>query len=438
VYPNSHPGSQITAWLKTAALATLLVVAALAAFAPDRASAQSPTYFGYNDASVRTWFEDMWRPRPNGLPNRGLTIFEDIAWTLRGGANTVRIPVDWAQTESTKDVYQWGPTGFAYDGMVVFGVRPILTIVHAPDWARHDGCIAGAPKWQSCTGPPDDTAAMRAEMRQFARKLAERMPQAAAIEFWNEPNLGKYFWGGQAPDPARYTRLLCSAYQGIKEAQPTMPVLTGGIAGVKREDPANKAMSLKNFLNSIYHWGGQDCFDAVGYHSYTGPEEMGREVEGHAFRLNEVRTVLAYRGQTHKHIWMTEIGYQSMDQSYPYANIYDYQGQADVMVRSIRYFESQPKVDAFIVHDLIRDNGYEYAFANSVLRRKSLLEWIVEPKPAFCALARERIGACDVVSGVVSKLLPRPQCSDGRDNDGDGVTDHPDDPGCVARTDGTE
>jgi hypothetical protein len=35
--------------------------------------------------------------------------------------------------------------------------------------------------------------------------------------------------------------------------------------------------------------------------------------------------------------------------------------------------------------------------------------------------------------------LPDPKlCSDGRDNDGDGKTDHPDDAGCTAREDDSE
>jgi hypothetical protein len=419
-----------------AVAATLVALVALAVgSAPAAAQSNAPVFFGYNDATVRTWFEDSWRP-PTGIPNRGLSIWENIAWTLRGGSSTTRLTIDWRHVELNNNSYDWGPAGYHYDGLVAFGVRPIVTVLYAPDWARNDGCIAGPPEWKDCTGPPDDTTAARNELREFTRALVQRMPKAAAVEVWNEPNLGEWFWGKKAPDPARYARLLCSAYQGVKDAQPTMPVLTGGIAGVLGD--VGLSMSLRNFLNGIYDGGGGKCFDHVGYHSYTGTESAGNEQAAHATRLQIVRDVLARKRQTNKHIWMTEAGYPGMSQAYPEFGVRDEQGQADALVRTLRYFAGQPKVDAVVVHDLLEFNGTDHLYSYSVLKRLSLEQWTPEPKLAFCALATERRGNCNPVSSNPPPMPPLPACADGRDNDRDGKTDHPDDPGCSSRADLTE
>jgi hypothetical protein len=324
--------------------------------------------------------------------------------------------------------------------MVAFGIRPLISVLFAPDRVREaDGCVAAPPASQHCTGPPKDTPEAREEVREFTRTVAQRMPQAVAIEYWNEPNLGKWFWGNKQPNPEHYTHLLCAAHQGVKEANPRMPVLTGGIAGVKQDDPGAYAMSLRNYLNSIYHWGGQDCFDAVGYHSYTDIADIGQEERGHAFRLQVVRDLLAYRGQTNKHIWVTEVGYSGMPEARPEYGVLDEQGQANALRRTAQFFSGQPKVDALIIHQLLHDTGiYNYEHSFSVLKRPdpAFLTWTPLPKLGFCALAVERRGTCDP---ALAATLPRPPvCADGWDNDGDSLTDHPDDPGCEGRGDSAE
>src|SRR5450755_350915 len=45
---------------------------------------------------------------------------------------------------------------------------------------------------------------------------------------------------------------------------------------------------------------------------------------------------------------------------------------------------------------------------------------------------------CVSADDETENSLPSPQCSDGRDNDGDGKTDFPDDPGCTSASDNDE
>ena len=67
---------------------------------------------------------------------------------------------------------------------------------------------------------------MYGEWQEFLEEVARRFPQAAAIEIWNEPNLSG-FWKPE-PQPERYARLVASAYEAIKAADPGIQVIAGG------------------------------------------------------------------------------------------------------------------------------------------------------------------------------------------------------------------
>jgi hypothetical protein len=45
---------------------------------------------------------------------------------------------------------------------------------------------------------------------------------------------------------------------------------------------------------------------------------------------------------------------------------------------------------------------------------------------------------CDSAADLLETNQPQPQCSDGFDNDNDGFTDFPNDPGCFSSTDNSE
>jgi hypothetical protein len=148
--------------------------------------------------------------------------------------------------------------------------------------------------------------------------------------------------------------------------------------------------------------------------------------------------MLTYQGQTNKHIWMTEAGYAGMPQAAPQYNIYDEQGQADALRRTYLFFRDQPKIDGVVIHQLLFDTGiYNYEHSYSVLKRLDKASWVAQPKLGFCALAEERRGTCDPVP-LTPPLEPPPVCKDGRDQDRDGLTDFPADPGCTHRADDAE
>jgi len=99
------------------------------------------------------------------------------------------------------------------------GLRTLLTIANAPDWA------SGGP------GRSDDppTAEKLPAYGAFVSELARtRGSLIDAYVPWNEPNL-TYFW--KPVDPVAYARLQRVAYDAVKRVDPTAIVLSGSIAG---------------------------------------------------------------------------------------------------------------------------------------------------------------------------------------------------------------
>ena len=62
----------------------------------------------------------------------------------------------------------------------------------------------------------------------FAALVAQRYPEAVAIESWNEPNLWA-FWRPQ-PDPGMAARLTAWVNAGVDLVDPGMPVILGGLS----------------------------------------------------------------------------------------------------------------------------------------------------------------------------------------------------------------
>ena len=338
-------------------------------------------------------------PAAAGLPSRGLSAIENISWQMRARATTVRIPSPLALHRGGRAAsFAWGSYAYVYDMMVAFGIRPIVNVLFAPDWARADGCVSARRTAASCTGPPR-TPEVRAELREFMTKVAQRMPKARPRSSSGTSRTSASGSGATGPDPEHYTHVLCSAYEGVKEATATLPVLTGGIAGVLRTQTIE--MSLLHFLNSIYHYGGGDCFDAVGYHSYTDIQDTGHEERGHAARLKVVRDMLTYRGQTNKHIWMTETGYTGMTEALPVHGILDQQGQADALRRTYLFFRDQPKVDGVVVAPA--------APGHRALQLRALVQRLEAPEPADRLDAAAETGVLRARRGAARQL----RCGDG-------------------------
>jgi hypothetical protein len=398
-----------------------VVVAVCVAFAA-LASAQTAVavpnapgapYVGFNDASAL-------ETRPQAQ-RYALSIEAVTAYLRQAGSNTIRYPVLWNIVQPGRTSWNWARYDRLYSQLTAKGIRPILLVSGSPIWSRptrgDDAHLPHAPAYD-------------AHWVYFLYELARRYPKAAAIELWNEPNLAAFF--KPAPDPARYTKMLCLGWFGAKSAVPSMPVIVGGLSGVKTTGGGNIAMT--EYLTKIYANGGGPCADGVGYHAHTHNDNRGNEEVAWKARYDQVRGVMDANGQGAKHVWMTEAGYTTAGGQ---GDTRTEAEQAALLPRMIRWHGSQPKIDSVIVHSLMPfgDSGSEgqgYA-----VMYKGWWQQLTF-KPAFCAIAILRRATCGSVLATALGLADPPTCGNGRDDDGDGRVDAPDDTGCASRLDADE
>jgi hypothetical protein len=217
-----------------------------------------------------------------------------------GNAGTVsaRVTYYWSDIEPTEGNWQFA----VYDRLVKQATDadiPILGIL-AYAMKRVASVATGmqGDPWALSFCPPDD-------IEQFARfvgTVVARYPQVLYWEVWNEPNT-TYFWR-PSPDPRRYVELLKASYAAIKVANPQAVVVIGGLSPGTGNGQVN-TMSASSFLETVYQDGGQNYFDAVGFHPYNDGVSPDLYLVDY---VNRVHDVMTQYGDANKKLWITEIG----------------------------------------------------------------------------------------------------------------------------------
>ena len=209
-------------------------------------------------------------------------MHEDLADLIKvGGMGYERVDWDWRACQKEKD----GPFDFSkYDKLLddaeARGITVLPIIYGPPRWAT--------PAWQHLDG-------YAAFVRETVRRYGKRMP---VIEIWNEQNLAG-FW--KNPNPTNYVALLKAAYKAAKEADPSVRVAMGGVAGWGYA-----------FVRPMYAAGAKDYFDIVNVHPYCYQYGSSLEQElRHGFAW--LRKTMADYGDAAKPIWFTEIGWPTHD-----------------------------------------------------------------------------------------------------------------------------
>jgi hypothetical protein len=129
-----------------------------------------------------------------------------------------------------------------------------------------------------------------ADFGHFVRAVVTRYRRTIHLwEFWDEPDLGRYWSGSEA----QYVeRVLKPGYRAVKAVDRSARVL---VAASQKPSAA--------WLDGIYEYGGGSSFDIVPYHDYSGD----RRVLQNAY---VIRDVLRAHGQSGKPIWLGEYGLQ--------------------------------------------------------------------------------------------------------------------------------
>jgi hypothetical protein len=315
------------------------------------------------------------------------------------GFNWVKQQIEWRRFEGSQGAIEYGPIDVIVNSANAKGISLLFSIVNAPAWAREPGFDG------SVGGPPQDPATYAAFVGAVAGKYCGSAVKA--IEVWNEQNL-HYEWGNKPLNPAEYVALLAPAYAAIKNACPSMYVISG--APTPAGNNAPYAMDDFTYLEEMFKAGANNYLDAVGSHpsGYNVPPSSTWEgacaaiqVSGNSFNgacdsphhswsfrstMEGYRNIMNVYGAGSKSVVPTEFGWAAggaFDARYKYADDNTLEEQAAWTVEAYQMMKNWGWVGPAILWNLnfrVVANGTEKAQWGIVGP-----DW--SPLPAYNALA---------------------------------------------------
>ena len=292
-------------------------------------------------------------PSLGGQPEYGLNVFanghSDPAATM-GRVRDLRFGwqkslIRWRDVEgAAKRRFDWAATDALVAASDAAGLKMLARVDFQPAWSRRDGAN---------NGPPDNYQ----DYADFLYALASRYGSGSergrihAIEVWNEVNLG-YEWGGgpiNRAQAADYVRLLTLAHAEIKRADPSIIVVSAGLAPTGTSNDSARPDDV--YLRWMYEAGLRGHFDVLGAHApgFKAPPEVSPQEAsadpnwgGHrAFtfrRVEDLRAIMREYGDAERRIWITEFGWTSdtVNAAYAWFAVSE-QTKAEYLVRALRW-----------------------------------------------------------------------------------------------------
>ena len=318
--------------------------------------------------------------------------------TTEAGFDWLKQQVEWRQTEPIeKGGFDWRELDKIVAAVRSAGVKLLLSVVQAPDWALGD----------RSHGPPADPL----DFKDFMQTLAGRYRgNVQAYELWNEANLARE-WGYGRIDAGEFVELMLAGHQGVKAGDPEATTVGGALtpAGdVDIPDQQVQAVDDVRFLEQIYAYRDgvvRDAFDAWGVHpggfNNAPTQEIGSERgagwNGHGSfyfqRYTQHRAVMEANGGGDKPIWLTEFGWSTAnaDPAYGFGADITEEDQARFLVDAFRVIrETAPYVSHAFVWNLNFQSvvgPQDEKFPFGVLRPDG------SPRPAYTALREMTKGA---------------------------------------------
>ena len=171
------------------------------------------------------------------------------------GLRWVKFRMPWKEVEPSPGGFSWGLWDNLINAYSANGIKILLSISAAPDWARP------SDDDRSVEGLPQDPI----KYAQFVATVAARYQgKVRAIEIWEGQNLWHHVGGAGRVDAVAYTHLLQLSYVAVKLANPEMMVVGGALT------PASNVSGLAiddlDYLNQLYARGVTGYFDALGAH----------------------------------------------------------------------------------------------------------------------------------------------------------------------------
>jgi hypothetical protein len=174
--------------------------------------------------------------------------------------NWVKSQVVWRDTERVKGQIDWSDLDVSLTLLSEAGVKVLLSITKAPDWARDPGARIVADVHDGPPANPQDFA-------DFLSALLQRHSgKIHAIEVWNEINIDRE-WTTNPPaiDARRYVQLLQVAYNTIKSIDPNIIVISAGLAPTGANIPGAVTDDFI-YMDQLIAAGMLNFVDCVGAH----------------------------------------------------------------------------------------------------------------------------------------------------------------------------
>ncbi|MFP2959403.1 M10 family metallopeptidase C-terminal domain-containing protein [Myxococcus sp. 1LA] len=124
-------------------------------------------------------------------------------------------------------------------------------------------------------------------------------------EVMNEPNMNHSF---VRIAPANYAELLKVTSPKMREAEPSIVIISAGLASVP--STGNGFHGAVDFVNAMYQHGARSHFDALGFHPYTYPLMPSNTAAWNGWKIMKggVRQAMVNNGDASKLIYITEFG----------------------------------------------------------------------------------------------------------------------------------
>jgi hypothetical protein len=269
----------------TATVAMLFVAMTAFPGAKPAPKAFRATFFGISAGSDMTQLSDA-------------VLTKELNLMQRAGVHWLRVAIPWSRVHHIKDYPEkWTLIDRLIAGAASRNMQVVGIADNPPDWAKQR--IPAIP----CTvQPPFNLTAYAA----FVGDLARRYPATvlSAIELENSPNLAGTW---PHPDPCAYAYLMKKAYPAIKNANPAVKVLNGGVGGT-RSDATHIPGDV--FFAELYKNGAKGNFDVASFHPYSYPCFPSKtcSTDRTWYHVPAVRETMVANGDGAKKIWATEFG----------------------------------------------------------------------------------------------------------------------------------
>ncbi|NWF69289.1 MAG: beta-galactosidase [Chloroflexi bacterium] len=213
----------------------------------------TPTLLPVDDSSFQVGIQVQYSLDFNPDNQRGW--MNDVYSNL--GLRWFKQQVRWEEFEPERGQYNWAVLDLVLPVAAEFpGLRVMLSIVTAPNWAREAGADV------SRHGPP----ANNQDYVNFVTALIARYPgMVHGIEVWNEQNIDREWTSTRGLSASNYIGLLRDTYQAVKNVDPGIIVVSGALSPTGLSDGV-RAWDDFVYMDQMIAAGLLNYSDCIGVH----------------------------------------------------------------------------------------------------------------------------------------------------------------------------